>query len=607
MNKILKPGFIILFLVLFSFTTIHAQYLTYEIDITKYKDDLFHVTFYPGNLTAEQDTFKMPAYVPGTYSVMDFGRFVKSISAYDDKGKEIPCEKISINDWKISEPESVFKIEYKCEDTFDAGIEENLIFPMAATGIENDYIVLNTFGVCGYFESVKAVPVRIGLYYNSLWEVGTALDKNDDGYYYAESYYHLADSPFLIGELDETSMKVGDIDVDIYVFAKSEAITADTISTLVNDVLTSSEKFLSFAPVNRYAFLMVFIDLESMQRNKIFGMGALEHSYSSLHVLFDAPQVLNGLPGIIGHEFMHILTPLHLHSQYIADYDFSKPSTEDLHIWLYEGTTEWVSDIMLLRSGYYNLTKFLRELSTKLSMADNYRKDLSLVDLSTGWDKPDIGSNFVNFYNRGAATAALLDIKLLELSNGKKGLREVYFDLIKKYGKEKPFESTKLFDEIVEMTYPEIRGFIERYIKQTEPLPVKEYFEKLGINYIEVRQKEMPEAMLGLSLTSPDGKRISIQGISDEHKPFGLQVGDIVLKIFGEEVNLETGFALLSRIKAMSPGDKYDITILRGEEEIELTGELVEKRDKHIFEIDENATEEQLALRNAWMTNLHEN
>ena len=60
---------------------------------------------------------------------------------------------------------------------------------------------------------------------------------------------------------------------------------------------------------------------------------------------------------------------------------------------------------------------------------------------------------FLNFYNKGAVTAALLDIRLLELSGGKRGLREVYLELLNKYGKDKPFPEDDFFQIFVDMTY----------------------------------------------------------------------------------------------------------------------------------------------------------
>ena len=63
------------------------------------------------------------------------------------------------------------------------------------------------------------------------------------------------------------------------------------------------------------------------------------------------------------------------------------------------------------------------------------------------------------------------------------GLREVLLELIQKYGKQKPISESGFFDELVAMTFPEIRSFIDSYILDAKPLPLQEYYEKIGIHY----------------------------------------------------------------------------------------------------------------------------
>jgi hypothetical protein len=42
-----------------------------------------------------------------------------------------------------------------------------------------------------------------------------------------------------------------------------------------------------------------------------------------------------------------------------------------------------------------------------------------------------------------------------------------------------------LVDTIVAMTYPEIRDFFDRYVWESEHLPIAEYYGKLGIRLVE--------------------------------------------------------------------------------------------------------------------------
>jgi hypothetical protein len=42
-----------------------------------------------------------------------------------------------------------------------------------------------------------------------------------------------------------------------------------------------------------------------------------------------------------------------------------------------------------------------------------------------------------------------------------------------------------LVDTLVAMTYPEVEDFFERYVWESERLPIAEYYGKLGIRLIE--------------------------------------------------------------------------------------------------------------------------
>lgn len=581
-----------------------VTYLTYVVDLTKYDDDLFRVTLYPENLSEEDQFYNFVAFAPGVHQTLNYGRFVQSFQAFDNDGNEISTENISTNRWKISSPENVQKIEYIIEDSFDSEIKEQRISPMSATGIEENYIIMNTFGVIGYFDSLLTNPVKLKLDYNPDWKIGTALNMDEDGYYKADSYYQLADSPILLGELSYRNTMIEGINVEMFVYSPNDTINADTMLVLANDILHSAMDFASFAPVDRYTFLMYFSDRDAMKRNKFTGFGALEHSYSSTYAMPASPQVLPIMTDIIAHEFMHILTPLNLRSEIIAHFDYSKPSTEDIHVWLYEGVTEWVSLIMQLRSGMMDVETHLSEISKKINKSDEFDSSYSLVQMSTDWPTEEGVREYSNIYQRGAVTAELLDIKLLELSNGKKGLREVYLELIKEFGKDNPFNNNTFFDVFVAMTYPEIREFIDNYIIGNQPLPYKEYYHTLGINYIYSRPSEDKTPVLGLELMPIEHKYFVIRGFARNHKDFGLEKGDIIIKIFGEDVTMENARELFDKKNEMRPGDEYEIKIKRGEEDLTFTGVLFPRIDYHILTVDDECTEEQNRLRDFWSSNL---
>jgi len=339
--------------------------VTYKVDLTNYQDDLFHVTVDVEGLSIENDIYNLPATVPGTYSNLNFGRFVKSFKAYDKDGNEIQTEKISTNQWRIANADKLAKIDYDIEDTFDTEIEDNKVIPMAGTSINDEFILLNTFAVLGYFEGLQTNPVKLKLEYKSDWTVGTSLTINENGYYTAETYDRLVDNPILIGELTTASTTVNDIEVGVYVYSPDTTINADKIMNIAEDLLQSSSEFIGYSPVTHYNFLMCFLDQESFVANGFLGAGALEHSYSSLFVFPAFGNYSTGIQNAMAHEFLHILTPLNLHSNIIQPFNFVIP-TASQHIWLYEGVTKWGSDIMQFRDGLITVEEYLKRISEKI-------------------------------------------------------------------------------------------------------------------------------------------------------------------------------------------------------------------------------------------------
>jgi len=577
--------------------------VSFEVNVLNYEDDIFHVTVYAEGLTDENNIYNLPSTVPGTYSLLDFGRFVKSFNAYDKYGNELEVERISTNRWEISNVHKLSKIKYDIEDTFDADITEYQVIPMAGTGINENYIVLNTFAVVGFFEGLQSLPVKMKLDYNPDWTIGTSLQLDENGNYVAESYDYFADSPILMGDLTTASTTVNDIEVGVYVYSPDGSKDATNILELADTLLQAMGKYVGYSPVTRYNYLMCFLDEKTFHEIGFEGAGALEHSYSSLFVYPGFGQFGAGVQDDMAHEFLHILTPLNLHSNIIEPFNFETPTASE-HLWLYEGVTEWGSDISQMRGGLISTDQYLKKLSAKISHSDNFRQDLSLTDLSLDVYSEVITMQFLNFYEKGAVTAAMLDIRLLELSNGTRGLRDVFLDLVEQYGKSKPFPEDEFFDIFVENTYPEIEEFIEDYIEGTKPLPYVEYMAKLGFNYIDEIPSENTTPALGVQIGMNEHQQLVVMGTDEITANSGLKEGDIPLKILGTEVTMENIREIFGRIRTMKLGETVNMIVQRGDEEVEINLVLHQRMDRHIFQSMDTITEQQKKLRDAWSKNL---
>ncbi|WP_242094534.1 PDZ domain-containing protein [Aestuariivivens sediminicola] len=572
--------------------------IVYEVDLTR-QNDAFNVTVTVPQLSENDAVFSFVSYAPGVHQPLDFGRFVKLFKVYDELGNELLTNKIATNDFEILEPAKVSKIVYEIDDTFDMDTQYHPIYPMSGTGICEDYTILNSHGVFGYFKGLKDRPIKLKLELNGSQTIGTALNLGEDGYYEVASYYHLTDSPILIGrQLSYASTDVGDIQVEAYVHSPSGNISADMVLEQASDILHAAHAYIGYSPVKRYTFLMYFSSHEDMQAMPVFrNSGALEHALSSTYALPDMPQYLPLLKNVIAHEFMHILSPLHLHSEVLAHFDYSRPVSEDHHVWLYEGVTEWVSYIMQVKSGIKTAEDYLKYLSEKVNHSQEYNADYSLTRISHEWSTDEGNKQYGNIYQLGALTAAMLDIKLLQLSNGKQGLREVYLALIQKYGKDNPFDNATFFDTLVEMTYPEISDFIDNHIKNNRPFDFETEMAPLGIRYYERRPHPDQLPTMGLVIRPNTKGQPEVVSLSSDYQGTKVTVGDIITHIDGTALNQSTYRDLTASIKKMKVGDAYRLDILREGKEMTIDEELYAKYDNHVFEFDPGASADAIRLR----------
>ena len=591
MTKFSCVLFLFLFVILPSLFAQQKFYL----DLNDRSSDVFKVTLIPEKLSDENTIYQFASTAPGTYQRMHMGRFVTSFKAYDKTGNEIETKHESLNQWSISNPEEVTKIIYDIEDTWDTPVDSDYIARMGGSSIEDDNVLINGQCVFGYFHGMQSEPIYVKIDYPKDWLAGTALKLDDNGYYEAESYDQIVDSPILLGKLTKESTTVSKTNVDVYTYSKTGLIKSSDILESIEDILKAEDKFTVGLPVNHYTFLFHFEDIS---------VGAWEHSYSSEYVYREdslSERLVQSIRSTVAHEFFHVVLPLNIHSELVEKFNFEKPVMSQ-HLWLYEGVTEWAANILELRDSLISLDDYLTVLHQKLDYADNLSDTISLTYL--GLHCVDLQDQYINIYEKGAIIPGLLDIRLLELSNGKRGLREVINELSHIYGPHKPFSEKTFFDDFTNMTYPEIGDFINKYIKGTDPLPLKEYYAKIGINYEKKAGADSSRVSLGITMGF-DGQHFVIMGVDKEMLNAKLKQGDIVDKVNDEKLSFMNVRKILSQIKSNSKvGDTVSVTITRNNEPMDLELQLSAEKKKHVFSVNENATEQEIELRKAWMRNL---
>jgi predicted metalloprotease with PDZ domain len=353
----------------------------------------------------------------------------------------------------------------------------------------------------------------------------------------------------------------------------------------------------------------ILLYLSEMGENDANGFGALEHHTSTVVVL---PEVMGKEPleqamvDVVSHEFFHIVTPLNVHSEEVQYFDFNDPKMSQ-HLWMYEGTTEYFANLFQIQQGLIDDAEFYKRILGKISNARAYTDDMSFTEMSKNVLLEPYEKEYGNVYEKGALINMALDITLRELSNGEKGVLWLMKELSKKYGKMTPFKDGALFDEIVAMTYPEVRTFFDTHVVGNTPIDYDMYFAKVGLAAKTI-EKQTGYFLDGdipyIDVDQSNDNAIFVRKVelNSFFKNLNVQGGDVIKSINDTAINLESIRPIIGQSMTWSPETPIKMVLQRGDEEITVEGK-VGSPVVNALEIvpTDKVTAAQTKLRKAWM------
>jgi predicted metalloprotease with PDZ domain len=546
----------------------------FKLDLRDVKDDRLKVELITPTIKSENITYYLPKIVPGTYTVYDFGRFVRGFKAFDQAGNLLTSDKTGENGWKIKNASRLYRITYLVDDTWDSE-NDNFVFEPAGTNIEaNKAFVLNNYGFFGYFNGMEDLAYEleikkpVGFFGATSMDLKATNDSTD--FFKMPNYHELADAPILYTIPDTAKLLIGGAEILISVYSPNKTVSSKFVAKNISELLEAQKSFLGGSfPIKKYAFLIYLT--EGLEGSGY--QGALEHSYSSLYFLPEMPdeeillkELAQEIRDVAAHEFFHIITPLNIHSTEIHNFNFSNPKMSK-HLWLYEGVVEYFSSLMQVQYGLLSEEEYILVLQDKLKFADDYRQDISFTELSLKCLDKHI-DEYGNVYEKGALIGLSLDLLLMDLTDGEYRLTDLLDDLAKKYGKNNPFKDNVLFGEIQEITgQKDIAEFLRKHVGGTKPLPLEKLFRVVGYNYSK-EKKEKRITMGNVALGIDKGKKLvvrSIEGMNKFGKRLGYKVNDVILSIDKEEIDsMEKAISVLTNFQQTAKsGKKFRVRVLR--------------------------------------------
>lgn len=462
----------------------------YIVDLSDITGDQIKVELIPPKINTDSIEFVFPVSELAYYNDdLNHGKLIFNLKVYDAQRQSLKTNHIADNRWVIYDANRIEKLEYTVDDIWE--VRDSLSSWLSSENIfhKGSVIQLSPNATFGYFEGYDKIAFEVllkapqDLYFSSgLLNIGDA-DKMVK--INTANYTELSDYPLLFTNQRPVQYRVSNAVIEVGVYSEQGKIETEWIADQIKPSIEAiSSYFDGGLPVEKYAFLIYFYS------GQIFAATASEHNTSSIWVQPEDwdNNILGGsmaemIKNTALHEFLHIYTPLNIHSEEKLHFDFDQPQMSK-HLWFYEGTTTYLQELIKINQNMVSEEYFINRINEIMQEMQEYRTDVSLTEISKETYGDQLGDQYDNVELRGFLVNMILDIKLREKSNGLYGLKNLVIALCNKFGRDKSFKDDAFFSEISEITqFPELLVFFSLYVDGTASLPLEETFRKVGYEF----------------------------------------------------------------------------------------------------------------------------
>lgn len=524
---------------------------------------VFHVTLRCDGLSGEMQDFKMPAWAPGFYRLLDYEKYVSNFRALDDAGRALPWEKVTRNAWRVVTGNApAVTLSYDVYGAVSFAVQNYL---------GENRALLSPPGTFLYLAGGLARPVTITLAPPGNWTtIATGLDPvaGRPHTFAASDFDVVYDSPILMGSQELLRFEVQGVPHDVAIENVPATVDRQKMLADLKKMVEAATRLIGDIPYKRYAFLLIGT-----------GNGGVEH-LNSASIAFNGNSLTSEAGyrtwlSYVAHEYFHNFNVKRIRPIALGPFDYDTENLTNM-LWVSEGLSVYYEDVVVERAGLMTRAQFLERLQSAMGRFENApgRHYQSATDSSWHtWGTSGVGNDrntTISYYDNGSMLGTMLDLKIRHESRNRKSLDDVMRTLYRKYYQQKKrgFTDAEFREECEAAAGAPLTEVLE-YASTTKDVDYAKYLAYAGLA-VAVTLQDGAGASLGVNMqTREDGKLVVVSG------PSGLAEGDEIVS---------TPKALNEAISARKAGDKMTLHIRRNsvEQDVELT---LDKNMKRTFMI----------------------
>ena len=537
---------------------------------------------------------KMPVWTPGSYLVREFAKSIEGFTVSAD-GREMPFTKTRKNWWSINTKGlNHVTIKYKVY-CFEISVRTALV--------DISHAFLSTSGIFMYPDGMLNQPSTIHIVPFGGWnKVSTSLEmvNNDPFTVHAPNYDILFDSPIEVGNQDVFGFDAAGVHYQIAMYGGGN-YDKEKLKTDVAKIVEQETAVYGENPNKHYVFIV---------HNYFRGGGGLEHLSSTVlgasRDAYGTPRGYQNFLSLVAHEHFHLWNVKRLRPIALGPFDYDNENyTTDL--WIAEGFTAYYEDIILRHANLIDADNYLTVMSNDINQVENTpgKKIQSIADASyDAWIKayrPTENSNnsTISYYSKGSVAAMMLDLEIINDSQGKYSLDNVMNYMYHEYYKtlKRGYTDAEFKKGLEKFAGKNLDDFYQKYVYGVADVDYNKYLGYAGYQITD-EAATSNDPSLGIMTVNSGGKLIVTSVLRDGTAWVdGINVNDEIVSVDGAPVT-----DINSIVANKKVGDKLSITVNRDGISLILPVTLLKNNlVKYKIETVAAPSAQQLKVRTKWL------
>ena len=542
-------------------------------------------------------TLNLPVW-NALYQVRDFATNVENVRAVDASGRQVTVVNTKTSEWDIAASGPCVVVGYNIH--LDNG------GPFGAQ-LSSEHGFFNWAMVLMYSPAARTqgasvqlldVPASWGLADTHILGEAAA-GKVEQTVGVAHNYDELVDSPAEVGAFQHYEFQQDGATYHIVVHGDPRDYDADKLQDTVRKITHAAVDWMADRPFDEYTFLYHF--------PRGHGAGGMEHAYGTA-IDLNGERLHNSMmpvASVSSHEFFHLWNVKRIQPQSLVPIDYQRAM--DTHaLWFSEGVTSTVGDMLLARAGLFSDRQYIDRVAGEINELQSrpaHRWQSAEESSLDAWFE---GNSFyrspersVSYYNKGEVVGVLLDLRMRQLTQGAKSLRDLFQWMNENYAKKgRPFPDSDGVQQAAEtVTGQSFAEFFHDYVAGVLELPYNELFNFVGL---QVAETTVYIATPGFTTSTNLGGQPEVASVdpNSDAQRAGITIGDHVVEVDGKPATA----SLDDQLSRMRAGTTVKLTLAnrRGQHTVKLKLKSHEEQ-MYILQDVPSLTAEQRAHRGAWI------